>query len=112
MEHYGTKGGIFKDGRQLGAIRLWRLEQFTKPMFQGGTGGLNQHIFTGWKASARQYKFIEPPSGELEFRFVCKGSWYTAIGKIIGNPGVEGKDLKMEGTARPVSHKPKEKDND
>jgi len=109
MEHYGEKGGVFTaDGRQVGAILRWKLATLESPMFEGDTSGLNRTIYKGWKGEARKYRFVKPVSDtdELEFRLICKGSWYVVKGRVIGEPGTEGEGLKMSGTDKPVSHKP------
>ena len=108
MERYGEKGGVFKDGRQIGAVVRWKFDAIETPMFEGVTSGLNQTIYKGWKGEAREYRFVRPVSGaeELEFRLLRKGSWYVLRGRVNGEPGMGGKDLKMSGTDKPVSKKP------
>ena len=109
MDHYGEKGGVFTgDGRQIGAVLQWKLSTITEPMFKGDDSGFSRQIFKGWEATARKYRFVKPVSGtdELEFRFVCKGSWYEVKGRVIGDPGTEGEQLKMAGNDKPISRKP------
>ena len=108
MDHYGSKGGVFQAGRQVGALIKWHLEYLTEPMFQNDNSGIRREIFKGWQADARKYRFVKPVSDtdELEFRFICKGSWYEVKGRVLGDPGTEGEQLRMAGTDKPVSRKP------
>ncbi len=107
MIQRGAQGGIFFDGRQIGAFADWQLKMTTKPLFEGG--GVIDKIYTGWSLSSRRHKLIEPlPSGDLEFRCLKTLSSLTAIGKVVSTPApvnVIGEKLEMAGTKKPIPAK-------
>ena len=105
MDYYGEKGGVFTgDGRQVGAFVKWKLSRLSEVIGEGG--GLRREAYKGWEGEARRYRFVKPVSGEMIFKFLGKGSWYEVKGRVIGDPGTEGENLKMAGTDKPVSRKP------
>ncbi len=104
MIQRGAQGGIFFNGRQVGAFADWQLKTTSKPLFDGG--GAKDETYTGWSLSSRRHKFNEPmPDGELEFRCIKTLSFLKAVGKVVSTPAppnTVGEKLEMAGAKKPI----------
>ena len=105
MEDYGDKGAVFNGQKQIGAFRSWELKTVTEPLVE--SGGLRQEVFKGWTASARRFKFVEPPEGKLRFMFFSRSSWKETSGEVTGHLDT----LTMEGVEKPKLHRPEAQDD-
>ena len=89
MDYWGNIGGVFLDGKQIGAFKGWQLKEIPNVVARADTYGMNLCQIKQWQGKCRRYRFNSDPSDKiLEFRFVTKNGYLKAKGRIKENVAV------------------------